>query len=131
VLIAAAKAFSHWLLTGLPLILVSPVLGLLFDMSGPAIATLVISLLLGTPTLSLMGGVGAALTLGLRNGGVLILLLVLPLCIPVLIFGSGAVAAVDAGLSAQAHFSLMGALLLLIVLGAPPATAAALRISTS
>jgi heme exporter protein B len=131
VLIAAAKAFSHWLLTGLPLILVSPVLGLLFDMSGPAIATLVISLLLGTPTLSLMGGMGAALTLGLRNGGVLILLLVLPLCIPVLIFGSGAVAAVDAGLSAQAHFSLMGALLLLIVLGAPPATAAALRISTS
>lgn len=130
ILIAASKALSHWMLTGLPLILAAPVLGLLFDMQFNAIATLTASLLLGTPILSLMGGVGAALTLGLRNGGVLILLLVLPLCIPALIFGAGAVAAVDAGQSPQAHLSLLGALFLMIGLGAPPATAAALRIST-
>jgi len=79
--------------------------------------------------LSLLGGMGAALTLGLRNGAVLILLLVLPLCIPVLIFGAGAVGAVDAGLGSDGHFYLLGALLLLTLLGAPLATAAALRIS--
>lgn len=131
ILIAAAKAVAHWLMTGVPLILVAPVLGLLFDMSFPAIVTLTLSLLLGTPILSLMGGVGAAITLGLRNGGVLILLLVLPLCIPVLIFGAGAVSAVDAGLSPRAHLYLLGALLLITSLVAPPATAAALRISAA
>jgi heme exporter protein B len=131
VLIAAAKAAAHWLLTGVPLIVASPLLGLLFDMSLPAIATLVFSLVLGTPILSLLGGVGAALTLGLRSAGVLLLLLVLPLCIPALIFGAGAVSAVDAGMSARGHLSLLGALLLLTILGAPVATAAALRISTA
>lgn len=131
VVIAAAKAFAHWLLTGLPLIVTAPVLGLLFDMSGPGIVTLTMSLLLGTPVLSLLGSVGAALTLGLRSGGVLLLLLVLPLCIPALIFGSGAVGAVEAGLSARGHLSLLGALLLLSALGAPLAGAAALRISTA
>ena len=131
VLLAAGKALAHWVLTGLPLIIATPVLGLLFGMNSPAIATLTVSLLLGTPVLSLLGSVGSALTLGLRSGGVLILLLVLPLCIPVLIFGTGAVSAVDSGLSAQGHLSLMGALLLLTVLGAPPATAAALRISVA
>ncbi len=130
-LIAAGKALAHWLLTGLPLIVASPVLGLLFDMQSQATATMALSLLLGTPVLSLLGSVGAALTLGLRSGGVLILLLVLPLCIPVLIFGAGAVAMVDAGLSARGHLSLLAALLLLALLAAPPATAAALRISTS
>lgn len=130
VLLAAAKSLAHWLLSGVPLILAAPVLGLLFDMSLPAIATLTASLLLGTPVLSLLGGVGAALTLGLRNGGVLILLLVLPLCIPVLIFGAGAVSAVDAGQSPRAYLYLLGALLLITTIGAPPATAAALRIST-
>jgi heme exporter protein B len=85
--------------------------------------------LLGTPILSLLGGLGAALTLGVRNGGVLILLLILPLCIPVLIFGAGAVSAVDAGLSPRAHLSLIGAFLLLTSLGAPLATASALRIA--
>ena len=94
-------------------------------------ATLFLTLLLGTPILSLLGSVGAALTLGLRSAGVLLLLLVLPLCIPALIFGAGAVAAVDAGLSARGHMSLLGALLLLTILGAPLATAAALRISTA
>jgi heme exporter protein B len=131
VVIASAKAFAHWVLTGLPLIVASPLLGLLFDMSGDAIATLCFTLLLGTPILSLLGSVGAALTLGLRSAGVLVLLLVLPLCIPALIFGSGAVVAVDAGMSARGHLSLLGALLLLTVLGAPLAGAAALRISTA
>ena len=131
VVIAAAKAFAHWVLTGLPLIVASPLLGLLFDLSGVGIATLALSILLGTPILSLLGSVGAALTLGLRSGGVLLLLLVLPLCIPTLIFGSGAVVAVEAGLSARGHLSLLGALLLLSALGAPLAAAAALRISTA
>jgi heme exporter protein B len=129
VLIAIAKGLAHWLMTGVPLILAAPVFGLLFDMHTETIAILAMSLLLGTPILSLVGGVGAALTLGLRNGAVLILLLVLPLCIPVLIFGAGAVAAVDAGLSSAGHLSLLAALLLLTSLGAPVATAAALRIS--
>ncbi len=127
--ITLAKTLSHWLLTGTPLLLVSPLLGLLFGMSLETIAVMVLTLLLGTPILSFLGGLGAALTLGLRSSGVLLLLLVLPLCIPVLIFGTGAVAAVDAGLSAQAHFSLLGALLLVTALGAPLATAAALRIA--
>lgn len=128
-LLAAGKGLAHWLLSGVPLIVLAPLLGLLFDLPRASIAVLALGLLLGTPVLSLLGGIGAALTLGLRNGGVLLLLLVLPLCIPVLIFGAGAVAAVDAGLSAQGHLSLLAALLLLALLGAPPATAAALKIS--
>jgi heme exporter protein B len=129
VLIAAAKALAHWVVTGVPLVLVAPVLGLLFGMQWQAIGVLVAGLALGTPVLSLMGGAGAALTLGLRNGAVLILLLVLPLCIPVLIFGAGAVVAVDAGLGFGGHLDLLGALLLLTILGAPFATGAALKIS--
>lgn len=130
VVIAAAKALAHWLLTGLPLILFAPLFGLMFDMRGEATAALTFGLLLGTPILSLLGGVGAALTLGLRSGGVLLILLILPLCIPALIFGAGAVGAVESGVSAQGHYSLLGALLILTVLLAPWATAAALRIST-
>lgn len=129
VLVTAGKAIAHWTLTGLPLILASPILGLLFNLSAPSLGVLTLGLLLGTPVLSLLGGVGAALTLGLRSAGVLILLLVLPLCIPVLIFGTGAVSAVDAGLSPSGHLSVLAALFLLAALGAPPATAAALRIS--
>jgi heme exporter protein B len=131
VLVAAGKSLAHWVLTGVPLILVTPLLGLFFGMSTESIAVLALTLLLGTPVLSLLGSVGAALTLGLRSGGVLILLLVLPLCIPVLIFGAGAVSAVDAGVSPRGHLSLLAALLLLAGLGAPPATAAALRISAA
>ena len=131
VVIAATKALLHWLLTGLPLIVVGPLLGLLFDMGREVVLTLTLTLLLGTPVLSLLGSVGAALTLGLRNGGPLLLLLVLPLCIPVLIFGAGAVSAVDSGVSASGHLSLLGAVLLLTLVGAPPAAAAALRISMS
>ena len=125
--IAAAKAASHWVLTGLPLTIAAPLFGVMFDMSLPAIGALAASLLLGTPVLSLLGGLGAALTLGLRGGAVL---LIVPLCIPALIFGAGAVAAVDAGLSARGHFSLLGALLLFTALLSPLATAAALRIAT-
>ncbi|MGI9219341.1 MAG: heme exporter protein CcmB [Hydrogenophaga sp.] len=129
VLMAAGKALAHWVLTGLPLILAAPLLGLFFGLSMPAVGALLMGLLLGTPVLSLLGGVGAALTLGLRSAGVLVLLLVLPLCIPVLIFGTGAVSAVDAGLAPSGHLSILAALLLVSALGAPVATAAALRIS--
>ena len=128
--VTLAKAASHWVLTGLPLTLFAPLFGLMFDMDGEAIAALVLSLLLGTPVLSLLGGLGAALTLGLRSGAVLLILIIVPLCIPVLIFGTGAVSAVDAGLSARGHFSLLGALLIFTALLAPLATAAALRIAT-
>jgi heme exporter protein B len=123
------KVLAHWLSSGVPLVLASPLLGVLFDMQAQATATLALSLLLGTPVLSLLGAVGAALTLGLRSGASLVFLLVLPLTVPTLIFGTGAVGAVDAGLSPQAHLSLQGALLLLTLLGAPLAAAAALRIS--
>lgn len=128
--IALARPLAHWLLTGLPLTLVAPLLGLLFGLDASSTAALMLSLALGTPILSLLGSLGAALTLGVRNGGVLLILLVLPLCIPTLIFGSGAVVAIDSGLSARGHFSLLGALLILTMLLAPPATAAALRIAT-
>lgn len=128
--IALAKAVAHWLLTGLPLTLISPLIGLMFGLDGPALVALCATLLLGTPILSLLGSVGAALTLGLRSGGVLIILLILPLCIPTLIFGTGAVGAIEAGISATGHFSLLGALLIMTVLLAPLAAAAALRIST-
>ncbi|MEX8520327.1 MAG: heme exporter protein CcmB [Leptothrix sp. (in: b-proteobacteria)] len=130
VLVATARSISHWLLSGLPLVLVAPLVGLLFDLSGEGLLSLLIGLVLGTPVLSLLGNVGAALTLGLRSGGMLVFLLVLPLCIPVLIFGTGAVGAVEAGLSPQAHYSILGALLIFAVLTGPLAAAAALRIST-
>jgi heme exporter protein B len=127
--IAAAKAFSHWVVTGVPLVVAAPAFGLLFDLSGAALLALALSLLLGTPILSLLGGLGAALTLGLRSGGVLLILLILPLCIPALIFGTGAVGAIESGLSPRAHYSLLGALLIATALLAPLATAAALRIA--
>ena len=128
--VASAKCAAHWLLTGLPLIVATPLAGLAFNMSGPAVAALLFSLVLGTPILSLLGGLGAALTLGLRSGGMLLILIVLPLATPALIFGAGAVVTVEAGMSASGHFSLLGALLIVTTLGAPLATAAALRIST-
>jgi heme exporter protein B len=127
--IVGGKVLAHWLASGLPLVVAAPLLGVLFDMRADAIGTLALTLLLGTPVLSLLGALGAALTLGLRSGAALVFLIVLPLTIPALIFGTGAVGAVDSGLSAQAHFSLLGALLIVTALGAPLATAAALRIS--
>ena len=128
--IAVAKALSHWLVTGLPLVLAAPLFGLLFDLSPAALRALALTLLLGTPILSLLGGLGAALTLGLRSGAVLLILLIVPLCIPALIFGTGAVSAVEAGQSARGHYSLLGALLIASALGVPLATSAALRIAT-
>ena len=128
-LIAGAKAAAHWTVTGAPLVLVAPLIGLLLDMSRPALGALLASLLLGTPILSLLGGMGAALTLGLRGAGVLLILLIVPLSIPALIFGAGAVSAVESGLSASGQFSLLGALLILTVLTAPVATSFALRIA--
>jgi heme exporter protein B len=129
VAVAAAKSAAHWTLTGAPLVAAAPVIGLLFGMPAHAIGVLVLSLLLGTPILSLLGSVGAALTLGLRSAGLLMILVVLPLAIPALVFGTGAVTAVEAGLSAEGHFSILGALLIFTVLSAPPASAAALRIA--
>ncbi len=129
VAIVGGKVLAHWLTSGVPLVLASPLIGILFDLNRDAIATLAATLLLGTPILSLLGAVGAALTLGLRSGAALVFLLVLPLTVPALIFGTGAVGAIDAGLSAQAHLSLLGAHLIMTGLLAPLAAAAALRIS--
>ena len=128
-LVVLGKVIAHWLVSGLPLTLLAPLLGVQFDLSGEALGMLTLSLLLGTPALSGIGAIGAALTLGVRGGGVLLSLLILPLYIPVLIFGSGAVEAVVAGMSAQAHLSLLGALTLGSVFFAPWPTAAALRIA--
>jgi len=127
--LAAAKTLAHWLTTGLPLILLSPVLAIQLYLPEPAYGTLILSLLLGTPVLSLIGAVGAALTLGLRGGGVLLSLLVLPLYTPILIFGAGAVTAAASGFSPEAHLSLLGAFLVVALVFVPWATAAALRIS--
>lgn len=128
-LVALIKSLSHFLLSGLPLVLMVPILGLQFGLSGQSLGVLMLTLLLGTPTLSLIGSVGAALTLGVRGAGVLLSLLVLPLCIPVLIFGAGAVEADVAGLGISGHLSLLAALFVLSVFFSPFATAAALRIS--
>jgi heme exporter protein B len=124
-----SKVAAHWLVTGAPLVLMAPLLGLQFGLNGDLLVTLLMTLLLGTPALSLVGAVGAALTLGLRGGGVLVSLLVLPLYVPVLIFGAGAVEAVASGLGAEAHMSLLGAFLVLALCFGPWVTAAALRIS--
>jgi heme exporter protein B len=128
--IVLGKVIAHWLITGLPLVVLAPVLGLQYDMSAESLKVMVIALLLGTPTLSLLGAIGAALTLGLRTGGILVALLVLPLYIPVLIFGAGAVEATASGLGGQAHLSMLGAILLVALLATPIATSAALRISS-
>jgi heme exporter protein B len=128
-LLVGAKMLAHWLVSGLPLVLLAPVLGLQFDLSGDALVTLTLALLLGTPILSLVGGVGAALTLGVRGGGVLLSLLVLPLFVPVLVFGAGAVEAQVSGLGVQAHLSILMAMLLPAVFFGPLASAFALRIA--
>ncbi len=128
-IIILAKISVHWLITGLPLVLISPILAIQYGLSSQVIFTLVLSLLLGTPILSLIGAIGAALTLGLRGGGILISLLILPLCIPVLIFGSGAVEAARTGLDASGHFYLLSAILLISLILSPIACALSIRIS--
>lgn len=128
-LLITGKIAAHWITTGLPLVLLAPVLGIQFDLDGEALVIMVVALLLGTPLLSLIGAIGAALTLGVRGGGVLLSLLVLPLYVPALIFGAGAVEAHISGLGAGGHLSLLAALLALAVFFAPWATTAALRIA--
>ena len=127
--IVLGKVAAHWLLTGVPLVLLAPLLALQFGTPADAMPVLMASLALGTPVLSLIGAVGAALTLGVRGSGVLTALLVLPLYIPVLILGAGAVDAAAAGLDASAHLMLMGALLLFTATCALWPVAAALRIA--
>ena len=128
-LVVMGKVVAQWLVSELPLVLIAPLIGVQFDLPPDTLFVLFISLLIGTPILSLIGSVGAALTLGLRGGGVLIALLILPLYIPVLIFGAGAVDASIIGVSPQANLYLLGALLAISFVFAPWATSAALRIS--
>lgn len=128
-LLVLAKVLAHWLVAELPLVLIAPLLGLQFDLPADVLQVLLLALLLGTPTLSLLGAIGAALTLGVRGGGPLLSLLVLPLCVPVLIFGAGAASAVATGQDAQAQLSLLAGFLLFAVVLAPLGAAAALRIA--
>jgi len=123
----AAKVAAHWLTTGLPLIVTAPVLAVLMNMPDAGFGPLIWTLLLGTPTLSLIGAIGAALVLGSRRGGVLLSLLVLPLYIPVLIFGVGAVDAAQQGFAASAQFLILGGMLVAAVALAPWVGAAAVR----
>jgi heme exporter protein B len=127
--LAATKTFAHWLVSGLPLVVIGPVLALQYDVPAALYGVLALSLLLGTPILSLIGAIGAALTLGLRGGGVLLALLVLPLYVPVLIMGAGAVEMASAGMGGQGQLLLLAAMLLVAAAFAPLAIAAALRIS--
>jgi len=127
--LVAGKALSHWLTTGLPLVVLTPVLGVQYALDPPVLAIVTASLLIGTPILSLLGGIGAALSLGTRGGGSLLALLILPLYVPVLIFGAGAADAWRAGLSVSPNFSLLGAGLLISLVGAPFAMATAVRVA--
>jgi len=127
--LVSGKILAHWLTTGLPVALLAPLLGVVYQMDGESMAVLAVALLIGTPILSLLGAIGAALTLGLRAGGSLLALLILPLYVPVLIFGAGSVDAVRAGLGATANLTLLTAGLIIAVVGAPFAAAAAVRIA--
>jgi heme exporter protein B len=128
-LVVLGKVLAQWLVSEVPLVLIAPLLGVQFDLPPNTLLVLFVSLLLGTPVLSLIGSIGAALTLGLRGGGVLVALLILPLYIPVLIFGAGAVDASIMGASPLANLYLLGAVLVLSLVFAPWATAAGLRVS--
>lgn len=127
--IVAGKVIAHWLVTGLPLMVLAPLIAIQFDLPPGALGVLVLSLAIGTPALTLIGAIGAALTLGVRGSGVLTSLLVLPLYVPVLILGTGAVDAAAGGLAVQAHVLLLAAFLIFAAAFAPWATAGALRIS--
>jgi heme exporter protein B len=128
-LTALAKVLAHWLTTGLPLSLMAPLLALLMQMDSEAIPVLLLALLLGTPSLSLIGAIGAALTLGAKRGAVLVPLLTLPLLIPVLIFGVGAVEAAAYGLTASPHLLLLGAFFAGSLALSPFAIAGAIRLA--
>jgi len=129
-LLVLAKIAAHWLLTGLPLVLIAPLVGMQYHLDSTAIGVMMVSLLLGTPVLSLIGAIGAALTLGLRGGGILLSLLVLPLYVPILVYGSGAVEVSVIDLSdTRPYLTLLGAFLVAALIFAPVASSAALRIS--
>jgi heme exporter protein B len=130
-LIVLIKSLIHWSLTGLPLIILSPFLATMLHLDAQHIPVLMLTLLIGTPVISLIGGIGAALTVSLRSGGILISLLVLPLTIPVLIFGTGTVQSSIDGLSVAGHFSIMGIMLALALTLSPFAISAALKISVT
>lgn len=127
--VALAKVLAHWMITGLLLCLLSPLLGSALYLDGGGLKVLFLTLLLGTPTLSLVGAIGAALTVGLRRGGILLALLILPLYVPVLIFGAGAVDLAVNGLNASGQLYLLAALLVLALTLAPFAIAGALRVA--
>jgi heme exporter protein B len=129
VLLVLAKVLSHWLISGFCLALLSPLLAMMLFLPSQGLFALVVSLLLGTPTLSLIGAIGAGLTVGLRKGGILISLLVLPLYIPVLIFGAGTVQAGTMGMPITGYLALLGAVLVVSMMLAPFAIVAALKIS--
>ncbi len=130
-LLIFGKVIAHWLITGLPMLIIVPVMALLLYIPSKAIPTLFVTVLLGTPILSLIGAIGVALTAGLRGGGVLLGLLVLPLYIPVLIFASGAVSAAIDGLAYSGQLAMLGAGLILALILAPLAISASLKISMS
>jgi len=125
----SGKIAAHWMASGLPLTVLSPLLGLQYGLDTATLGTLAMALLLGTPILSLLGAACSALTLGARGGGMLLALLALPLFVPVLIFGAGAADAAASGLSAAPHLSLLGAGLILAAMAVPFAIAAAVRIA--
>ncbi|TAN68422.1 MAG: heme exporter protein CcmB [Magnetospirillum sp.] len=125
--VVAAKMLAHWLTTGLPLMVAAPVLAVLLHMQADGFTTLLAAMALGTPTLSLIGGIGAALVLGARRGGVLLSLLILPLYVPVLIFGVGAIDAAVLGMSAKPHLLILAGILAAALVLAPWASSAALR----
>ncbi|MCA0305074.1 MAG: heme exporter protein CcmB [Proteobacteria bacterium] len=126
-LAALAKCTAHWIVTGLPLAVLAPVLGIAFGLDGPPLLALAATLLIGTPTLSLVGGLAAALTLGARRGGALLALLALPLCVPTLIFGAAAIESLTSGEDLGAHLAILAALALVSLATTPWAMAAALR----
>ena len=126
-MVVAAKMLAHWLTTGLPLMVAAPVLAVLLHMQADGFPTLLAAMALGTPTLSLIGGIGAGLVLGARRGGVLLSLLILPLYVPVLIFGVGAIDASVQGLSARPHLLILAGILAAALVLAPWASAAAVR----
>lgn len=129
-LLVLAKVTAHWLLTGLPLVLIAPLMGMQYHLSSTGIGIMMVALLLGTPVLSLIGAIGAALTLGLRGGGILLSLLILPLYVPVLVYGAGAVEVSSVEVAdTQPYLMLLSAFFMSSLVLAPLAASAALRIS--
>lgn len=130
-ILALAKVIAHWLLTGLPLVIIAPLLGLLLNLESNAYTALLLTLLVGTPVLSLLGAIGVALTVGINKGGVLLSLLILPLYIPVLIFATSAIDAAGMSLPYSGHLAIIAAMLVGSLTLAPFAIGAALKVSTN